>query len=84
MYRRKIGKKIFRRTRKHNFYGIKVKKGPSMLSRRRVRRGGQGETVTIEGIRENDPNITLDTNLCNAFAFRANDDAEESIKNGND
>ena len=44
MYRRKIGKKIFRRTRKHKFYGIKVKKGPSMLTRRRVRRGG-GENV---------------------------------------
>jgi len=42
MYRRKIGKKIFRRTRKHKFYGIKVKKGPSMLTRKRVRRGGEG------------------------------------------
>lgn len=33
MYRRKIGKKIFRRTRrtrKNKFYDIKVKKKPSM------------------------------------------------------
>ena len=42
MYRRKIGKKIFRRTRKHKFYGIKVKKGPSILTRKRIRRGGEG------------------------------------------
>ena len=82
MYRRKIGKKIFRRTRKHKFYGIKVKKGPSMLTRKRVRSGGVGETVLIKGIRETNPNITLDKNLCDDFANRANYDTEEATRNG--
>ena len=84
MYRRKIGKKIFRRTRKHKFYGIKVKKGPSMLTRRRVRRGGEGETVIIQGIQETDPSIILSKESCNDFAGRANDIAEEAIKNRNE
>jgi len=84
MYRRKIGKKIFRRTRKHKFYGIKAKKRPSMLTRKRVRRGGEGETVIIEGIQETDPNISLSKETCEAFAFRANDIADQAIKNGNE
>ena len=49
MYRRKIGKKIFRRTRKHKFYGIKVKKGPSMLTRKRIRRGGAADVHSVIG-----------------------------------
>jgi hypothetical protein len=85
MYRRKIGKKIFRRTRrtrKNKFYDIKVKKKPSMLTRKRVRSGGVGETVLIKGIRETNPNITLDKNLCDDFANRANYDTEEATRNG--
>lgn len=50
MYRRKIGKKIFRRTRKHKFYGIKVKKGPSILTRKRIRRGGEGEEADVHSV----------------------------------
>lgn len=84
MYRRKIGKKIFRRTRKHKFYGINAKKRPSMLTRRRVRRGGEGETVIIEGIQETDSNISLSEETCNKFAVRANGIAEEAINDGND
>ena len=84
MYRRKIGKKIFRRTRKHKFYGIKVKKGPSILTRKRIRRGGEGETVIIQGIQETDPSIILSEKSCNDFAVRADDIAEEAIKNRNE
>ena len=84
MYRRKIGKKIFRRTRKHKFYGIKVKKGPSMLTRRRVRRGGEGETVIIQGIQETDSSISLDEDSCNAFAVRANELANAADDEGNE
>jgi len=84
MYRRKIGKKIFRRTRKHKFYGIKAKNRPSMLTRRRVRRGGEGDTVIIEGIRETDPNSSLSKETCDMFAVRANDIAVEAINHRND
>ena len=45
MYKRKISKKIFRRTRKHKFYDIKGRKKHSILTRKRVRRGGEVEVI---------------------------------------
>jgi hypothetical protein len=84
MYRRKIGKKIFRRTRKHKFYGINAKKRPSLITRKRVRRGGAGETVTIQGIRENNLNIILDDPSCNEFVLRANELANAADDEGDE
>ena len=84
MYRRKIGKKIFRRTRKHKFYGIKVKKGPSMLTRKRVHRGGEGEIVPIPGIREHNPELSINKDSCTNFALEANALAGKITEEGNE
>ena len=66
MSERKIGKKIFRRTRKHKFYGIKVKKGPSMLTRRRVRRGGLGNKADVSSVigESNERRVSLTEDEC--------------------
>jgi hypothetical protein len=86
MYRRKIGKKIFRRTRKHKFYGIKAKNRPSLITRRRVRRGGEGEEADVHSVIGNyaSRSIFLNKEKCKTLLMNAigaqNNNPDRDIK----